>query len=109
MVTAGRRFGNAYCCRGPGVRRQVASRLTSTRPQHLVMPGLGPGIHEFRWSSWEYSCNSWMPGPSPGMTNWCGAVAAVAYPVSARQGAILAEVGRLADVRRERPPPGLGR
>src|SRR5438105_3987506 len=46
------------------------------------MPGLGPGIHEFPHTDAEiaveraipglwvslFLCNSWMPGPSPGMT-----------------------------------------
>jgi hypothetical protein len=34
-----------------------------------VIPGLGPGIHDFA----SGVLKSWMPGPSPGMTHWRGA------------------------------------
>src|SRR6185436_4698176 len=43
----------------------------SATPLHLiVMVGLGPTIHEFACNRLSAARrNSWMPGPSPGMTN----------------------------------------
>ena len=80
------------CARAPGALAPLLEYgIAVIGYAPTVMPGLGPGIHEFarddrnfdgiprrdrrhlRWFSPDFAVartdNSWMPGPRPGMTN----------------------------------------
>src|SRR5690349_8382901 len=78
--------GKGFIYKGRTITRQLpaGAKFRRSRQPPLVMPGLGPGIHEFRGDAEIaelratphtprlrvsiFLLNSWMPGPSPGMT-----------------------------------------